>query len=125
MWVTVLRRRTDQIKTLGHLEYGNFRYIFVGLVAEDLGQKNNILKNLRRGCFTPNAGHGRLLSVSEFLGLSKNQRRSTGSSMSAFARPRAASPSQRENSNPHAKKVCVKDLDFIALCSLISVATPV
>ena len=78
MWVTVVRWRMDQIKTLGHLENGNFRYIYVGLIAEDLGQKNNILKNLRRGRFIPNTGHGRLLSISGLLGLSKNKRRSIG-----------------------------------------------
>ena len=45
--------------------------------------------------------------------------------MSAFAQPKAASPSLRENSNPYAKKFCVKGLDIMVLCSLISVAPPV
>ena len=39
--------------------------------------------------------------------------------MSAFAQPKAASPSLRENSNPHAKKFCVKGLDIMEVCSLI------
>ena len=66
MWVMVVRWGTEQIKTLGHLEDGNFRYIFVGLIAEDIGQKNNILKNLRRGRIAPGMGHRRLLSSAVF-----------------------------------------------------------
>jgi hypothetical protein len=67
-----------QLKTLGHLENGNFRYISVGLVSEDLGQKNDIVKNLRCGGFLPNTGHRRLLFVSGILALLKNKRRCTG-----------------------------------------------
>jgi len=73
MRVTVVRWRTDQIKTLGHLENGYFRYVFLGLVAEDLGQKNNILKNPRRSRITPGIGHGSSFHQGEFGSLKKQK----------------------------------------------------
>ena len=67
MRITVARWRTSQLKALGHFENGNFRYIFVGPVAEDFGQKNDILKNFSRNRFGSCPGHGVILSCRRIM----------------------------------------------------------
>jgi len=104
MRVTVVRWRTGQLEALGHFENGNFRYIFVGPVAEDFGQKNDILENFSRNRFGSCPGHSSILSCRRIMCL-KNERRSIGNPMSAFAQPKAASPSLREYSNRHANEI--------------------
>jgi hypothetical protein len=110
--VAVMRWRSGQIKALGHFENGNPGDIFVGLIAEDLGQKNDVFKDLRRGCLLPNTRHGQLLSTRGSLFVQKTKRRSIGDPMSAFAQPKAALPSLGEMSNCHAMTILRKSLDI-------------
>jgi hypothetical protein len=77
MRVSVVRWRTGQLKALGHFENGNFRYIVIGPVAEDFGQKNDILKNFSRNRFGACPDHSFILSCRRSMCL-KNKRRSIG-----------------------------------------------
>jgi hypothetical protein len=80
---------------LGHFENGNFGYIFVRSVAEDFGQKNDILENFTGNRFGACPGHSFILSCRHSMCL-KNKRRSIENPMSAFALPKAASTSIKE-----------------------------
>jgi hypothetical protein len=121
---TMMRWRRREIKTPSHFENGDLRYVFVGLVAEDVGQKNNILKNLRCGGFILNTGHGRLLSISGLWIRQKHKRRSIGEPMSAFAQSKAALPSPGEMSNCHARRICRKSLNITEVFSSIPIVPP-